>query len=174
MKILKYIPLLLLISLLISLTAFGSELRVGDPAKPFKLLTQEGKPFDLMSRKGMWTVLYFFPKAETPGCTKQACSFRDNIKKIRSLKAEVFGISTNSVKDQADFAKAHALNFTLLADEKGEVTTDYGSKLPLLNMSKRWTFIIGPDLTILDIAKDVDPITDAERVANKISELQKK
>lgn len=170
MKKFKLIPLLFLLSL----TAFGADLKVGDKATPFKLFTQEGKTFDLDSRKGTWTVLYFFPKAETPGCTKQACSFRDNIKKIRVLKAEVFGISTNSVKDQADFAKAHALNFTLLADEKGVVTKAYGSNMPILNMSKRWTFIIGPDLTIQDIAKDVDPITDSQRVATKISELQKK
>ena len=160
--------------MLLSLSAFGaSDIKVGDPAKTFKLKTQEGKDFDLASRKGSWTVLYFFPKAETPGCTKQACSFRDNIKKIRDQKAEVFGISTNSVKDQADFAKAHALNFILLADEKGEVANDYGSKMPILNMSKRWTFIIGPDLIIRDVAKDVDPITDAQRVATRISELQK-
>lgn len=170
MKIFKLIPLVFLLSL----SAFASDLKVGDPAKPFKLFTQEGKEFDLNSRKGSWTVLYFFPKAETPGCTKQACSFRDNIKKIRVLKAEVFGISTNSVKDQAEFAKAHALNFILLADEKAEVTKEYGSKMPVLSMSKRWTFIIGPDLIIRDIAKDVDPITDAQRVATRISELQKK
>ena len=169
MKILKLIAFVFLISL----SAFGSDLKVGDQAKTFKLFTHEGKTFDLASRKGTWTVLYFFPKAETPGCTAQACTFRDNIKKIRNLKAEVFGISVNSVKDQADFSKAHALNFTLLADEKGVVTADYGSKMPILNMSKRWTFIIGPDLKILDIAKDVDPITDAERVATRISELQK-
>ena len=119
MKILKLIPL----TLLLSLSSFASsDLKVGDPAKTFKLQTQEGKEFDLASRKGRWTVLYFFPKAETPGCTKQACSFRDNIKKIRELKAEVYGISTNSVKDQAAFAKAHALNFILLADEKTEVS----------------------------------------------------
>lgn len=171
MKTLKLIPILLLLSL----SAFASsELKVGDPAKPFKLFTQEGKEFDLNSRKGSWTVLYFFPKAETPGCTKQACSFRDNIKKIRALKAEVYGISTNSVKDQADFAKAHALNFILLADDKAKVANEYGSKMPVLSMSKRWTFIIDPDLIIRDISKDVDPITDAQRVATRISELQKK
>lgn len=170
MKIVKLIPLFLFISL----SAFGADLKVGDQAKIFKLFTQEGKIFDLASRKGTWTVLYFFPKAETPGCTKQACTFRDNIKKIRNLRAEVFGISVNSIKDQAEFSKAHALNFTLLADEKGEVTAVYGSKMPVLNMSKRWTFIIGPDLKILDIAKDVDPVTDAQRVADRISELQKK
>lgn len=171
MKTLTFIPLFLLLSL----TAFASsELKVGDAAKPFKLFTQEGKEFDLNSRKGSWTVLYFFPKAETPGCTKQACSFRDNIKKIRALNAEVYGISTNSVKDQADFAKAHALNFILLADDKAKVANEYGSKMPVLSMSKRWTFIIDPDLIIRDISKDVDPITDAQRVATRISELKKK
>lgn len=166
---------LMLSFFLLTLSAFASsELKVGDPAKAFKLFTQEGKEFDLNSRKGSWTVLYFFPKAETPGCTKQACSFRDNIKKIRALKAEVYGISTNSVKDQADFAKAHSLNFILLADDKAEVANYYGSKMPILTMSKRWTFIIDPDLIIRDISKDVDPITDAQRVATIISELQKK
>ena len=171
MKKFKFIPLLFMLSL----TSFAStDLKVGDPARPFKLFTQEGKEFDLNSRKGSWTVLYFFPKAETPGCTKQACSFRDNIKKIRALKAEVFGISTNSVKDQAEFAKAHALNFILLADDKAEVANSYGSKMPLLTMSKRWTYIIDPNLIIRDISKDVDPITDAQRVATIISELQKK
>ncbi len=170
MKILKLLPFIILVSLS---TFASTDLKVGDPAIPFKLFTQEGKEFDLNSRKGNWTVLYFFPKAETPGCTKQACSFRDNIKKIRDLKAEVFGISTNSVKDQADFSKAHALNFILLADEKAVVANEYGSKMPILSMSKRWTFIIDPKLIIRDISKDVDPITDAQRVASIISELQK-
>ena len=161
--------------LLFSLTAFASDdLKVGDPAKLFKLLAQDGKEFDLASRKGSWTVLYFFPKAETPGCTKQACSFRDNIKKIRELKTEVYGISTNNVSAQAEFAKAHALNFVLLADDKAVVTDMYGSKMPLLKMSKRWTFIIDPNLVIRDISKDVDPITDAQRVATRITELQAK
>jgi peroxiredoxin Q/BCP len=169
MKNLKLLPLIFLITF----SAIASDLKVGDPAKTFKLTTQEGKEFDLASRKGTWTVLYFFPKAETPGCTKQACSFRDNIKKIRALKAEVFGISTNSVKDQAAFAKAHALNFILLADDKSEVANMYGSKMPILSMLKRWTFIIDPNLIIRDIAKDVDPITDAQRVADRIGELQK-
>lgn len=169
MKILNLIPLFFLISL----SVFGAtDLKVGDLAPTFTVNNQDGKIFDLAERKGQWSVLYFFPKAETPGCTTQACTFRDNIKKIKVLKAEVFGISTNSVKDQKDFSKAHALNFMLLADEKAEVTNLYGSKMPLLSMSKRWTYIIDPNLVIRDIAKDVDPITDAARVAAKITELQ--
>jgi peroxiredoxin Q/BCP len=136
----------------------------GPPPLSFKLKRE---------RKGTWTVLYFFPKAETPGCTKQACAFRDNIKKIRAQNADVFGISTNSVKEQAEFSKNHNLNFTLLADENAEVAKFYGTKMPVLNYAKRWTYIIDPDLVIRDVSKDVDPILDAERVAKKIEELQK-
>lgn len=165
---------ILMISILLITYTSGllAEVKPGDPAKTFKLKTHTGEDFDLQSRKGKWTVLYFFPKAETPGCTKQACSFRDNIKKIRAQDAEVFGISTDNVKNQAAFVKNHALNFILLADDKAEVTTAYGAKIPLMTMSKRWTFIIDPNLIIRDIARDVDPVTDAARVAKAISELK--
>lgn len=159
--------------MLFSTTLLARELKVGEPAKMFKTKTQTGEEFDLNSRKGKWTVLYFYPKAETPGCTKQACAFRDNIKNIRALGADVFGISVNTVKEQADFAKNHNLNFTLLADESGEITKMYDAKMMVVNMSKRWTFIIDPDLKIGAINKDVDPVMDAEVVAKKIEELQK-
>ncbi len=152
----------------------AAEVSAGNPAPLFTLTAMDGKVFELSSRKGQWTVLYFYPKAETPGCTKQACAFRDNIKKIRNLGAEVFGVSINSVKEQADFAKNHNLNFVLLADERGKVTELYGTKMPLVNFSKRWTFIIDPNLIIRDIDKDVDPIKDADRVAEKIVELKAK
>jgi peroxiredoxin Q/BCP len=168
----KKILIPLLSYLLISIAFASDDQKVGDRAILFKLKTQNGTEFDLASRKGQWTVLYFFPKAETPGCTKQACAFRDNIKKIRALKAEVFGISTNNVLEQAEFAKNHNLNFTLLADDKTEVTKAYGVKMAVVNYSKRWTYIIDPDLIIREITKDVDPITDAERVAKKIADLQ--
>ena len=154
--------------------SFAGDLVLNKPAPLFKLQTHEGVEFNLSSRKGKWTVLYFFPKAETPGCTKQACAFRDNIKKIRSLDADVFGISTDSVSSQAAFHKNHHLNFILLADDKAEVTKLYGSKMPVLSMSKRWTFIIDPDLNIKNIDKDVDPIMDADKVAKKIIELKAK
>lgn len=165
----------LLLSLLFSsqLLAAGNDLLVNDQAPSFKLKTHEGQDFELESRRGKWTVLYFYPKAETPGCTKQACSFRDNIKKIRNLGADVFGVSTDNVKDQAAFHDHHKLNFTLLADDQGEVVKKYGSKMAILNMSNRWTFIIDPQLVIRNISKDVDPIIDSSRVATAIEQLQK-
>lgn len=128
----------------------------------------------MADRKGQWTVLYFYPKSETPGCTTQACAFRDSINVIRSEKADIFGISADTVTDQAAFRKNHNLNFTLLADPDSKVIHLYGSKMTGMNMSKRWTFIIDPDLKIRNIEKDVDPAKDAQRVAQQIHELKSK
>jgi peroxiredoxin Q/BCP len=153
--------------------AKAADLNVSDPAPPFKVKDYNGKEFSLDSRKGKWTVLYFYPKAGTPGCTKQACAFRDGIKKIRDLGAEVYGISTDTVAEQAKFHVDQHLNFPLLADPDARVVEQYGSKITGLSMSKRWTFIIGPKLIIRDIERDVDPVLDATKVAAKIAELQK-
>jgi peroxiredoxin Q/BCP len=150
-----------------------ADISVGAKAPLFQTQTHLGQDFSLASQKGRWTVLYFYPKAETPGCTKQACAFRDSIDKITALKADVYGISTDDVSAQKSFHEKHHLNFTLLADPDGKVTELYGSKMPVLKMSKRWTFIIDPNLTIRSLNKDVDPAKDSEQVAVKIKELQK-
>lgn len=161
-----------LFSILVPFIAQAASLKVGDPAPLFKVKTQEGKEFDLATRKGSWTVLYFYPKASTPGCTKQACAFRDKIEKIRAQGADVFGISADTVEAQASFHKEHRLNFTLLADADGKIVEMYGSKMPLMKMSKRWTFIIDPDLKIREVEKDVDPAADAEKVAAMLVRLK--
>lgn len=148
--------------------ANAREIKIGQLAPLFETKTHTGDTFNLADRKGKWTVLYFYPKAETPGCTKQACAFRDSIKVLRDLNAEVFGISADNVKEQADFAKHHSLNFTLLADPDLKVIDLYGTKMPLLKMSKRWTFVISPDLKIALVDKDVDPVKDPEKMANFI------
>jgi peroxiredoxin Q/BCP len=152
--------------------AHAADLKIGDSAPLFKSKTQNNSEFDLSSRKGHWTVLYFYPKAGTPGCTKQACAFRDNIEKIRKQGAEVYGISADTVADQAKFHEEHHLIFTLLADPDDQVVNLYGSKMPLLKMSKRWTFILDPELKIRAIEKDVDPALDAENVAAQIATLK--
>lgn len=152
--------------------AADKELKVGDAAPLFQSKTFENKDFDLSSRKGQWTVLYFYPKAGTPGCTKQACAFRDNIQKITKQGADVYGISADSVKDQAKFHEEHHLNFTLLADPDGKVIQMYGTKMPVMSYSKRWTFILDPELKIRVIEKDVDPVMDADQVAAQITRLK--
>jgi thioredoxin-dependent peroxiredoxin len=155
-------------------SGLGFDLKVGDPAPGINLKTDEGTDFDLQSRKGQWTVLYFYPKAETPGCTKQACAFRDGISQIRILGAELFGVSADSVQALKKFKTNHNLNFTLLADPELDAIRRYGAKMPILSMSKRWTFIIDPDLRIRAIEKDVDPVLDARRVAEMLKELEQR
>lgn len=168
----SFVSFFVFLTTLIPNFVYAKELKIGETAPAFSLKKHDGQDFKMEDRKKSWTVLYFYPKSETPGCTKQACAFRDNIDKIRNLQAEVFGISINSVEDQKNFKSNHQLNFDLLADTDGKITELYGAKMPLLKMAKRWTFIVDPDLKIRAINKDVDPVKDAEQVATKLKELQ--
>ncbi|MDD2758711.1 MAG: peroxiredoxin [Methylomonas sp.] len=151
----------------------ANELRIGQQAPGFTLQTHDDETFSLASRQGQgWTVLYFYPKAGTPGCTTQACAFRDAIEVLRRQGVEVYGISTDDVQDLRAFHRKHKLTFTLLSDPDAKVTGSYGVKMPILNLAKRWTFIIAPDLTVRQIDDDVDPALDAQRVAERLQKLQ--
>lgn len=153
----------------------AAELLPGDDAPLFKLTTHANEQFDLESRRGKgWTVLYFYPKADTPGCTKQACAFRDAVEQIRALNAEIYGISSDNVEALRAFHEKYQLRFTLLSDEKAEVISAYGAKLPLLSISRRWTFVLDPDLVVRAVERDVDPAQDAHKVAALITALQVK
>lgn len=166
-------------SLLVSIGFLGglasghtAELKVGDQAPAFKTKDQDGKEFDLSSRVGKWTVLYFYPKAETPGCTKQACAFRDSIQWIRDQNADVFGISSDDVPALKKFQEHHRLNFTLLSDPEIKIIESYGTKMPVIKMAKRWTFILDPALKIRLIDSNVDPVKDAQKMAAQLKEFQ--
>lgn len=148
--------------------------KVGETAPAVKLKTHEGKAFNLADQKGKWTVLYFYPKADTPGCTKQACAFRDSIDVLKNLNAQIYGVSVDPVADLASFHKKHNLYFTLLSDPDAKVVEAYGAKMPMVKMAKRWTFIIGPDLKVKHIDEGVDPVKDAGNTAKLIAALQKK
>lgn len=166
--------LTLALSWLPFMSATADELSVGQQIADFTLQTQDGSDFNLSSRQGKgWTVLYFYPKAGTPGCTVQACAFRDAIELIRQQNAEVYGISTDSVGSLKSFHDKHKLNFTLLADPDAKVTEAFGVKMPVLTIAKRWTFIIDPNLQLRQIDDDVDPALDAKRVAERLQALQK-
>ncbi len=169
----KKLTLALALLPFISTAVEADKLAVGQVAPQFELKTHEGISIDLASRKDKgWTVLYFYPKAGTPGCTAQACAYRDSISLIRSQNAEVYGISTDDVKDLLSFHQKHNLTFTLLSDADGKVTEAYGVKMPIVNFAKRWTFIIDPSLIIRSIDTDVDPVLDAKHVADEISKLK--
>jgi peroxiredoxin Q/BCP len=174
----KPTPILKKLSLFLSWLPFVASVQadvvaVGQPAPLFQLKAQDGKEISLAARQGKgWTVLYFYPKAGTPGCTKQACAFRDSVQAIRNQNAEVYGISTDDVKDLLAFHQKHKLSFTLLSDLVAKVTEAYGVKMPVLKMAKRWTFIIDPTLVVRQIDDDVDPALDAQRVVEALKHLQ--
>ena len=164
---------LAILVLAVTASVKAEPLKVGQTAPTFQLPAHDGSQINLATRHGKgWTVLYFYPKAGTPGCTTQACAFRDAIKLIREQNAEVYGVSTDEVKDLLAFHQQHKLTFTLLSDADGKVSEAYGVKMPLLNMAKRWTFIVDPNLTIRRIDDDVDPALDAKHVAEALKQLQ--
>lgn len=175
LKLTRIFKLLAILSLwlLFALAVWADAPNIGQPAPNFQLTTHDGDEFKLSERQNKgWTVLYFYPKAGTPGCTTQACAFRDAIQAIRQQNAEVYGISTDDAKDLLDFHQKHKLTFILLSDPDAKVTEAYGVKMPVLTMAKRWTFILDPDLIIRQIDDDVDPALDAERVAQSLKRLQ--
>ncbi|OGT81373.1 MAG: peroxiredoxin [Gammaproteobacteria bacterium RIFCSPLOWO2_02_FULL_61_13] len=157
---------------LFSSSAFA-ELQVGDSAPAFDLIDQYQKPQRLADYAGKWVVLYFYPKDDTPGCTTEACSFRDDIFKIRALGAEVLGISLDSAESHAEFAKKHGLPFPLLADTDARVTDSYGALMGLgpVKYAKRHTFIIGPDGKLAKIYRDVDPKVHSAEVIAELGRL---
>ncbi len=156
-------------------TLLFAKVSVGMKAPEFELQTQEGKTFKLEERKDKgWTVLFFYPKAGTPGCTKQACAFRDSIKKIHAEGAEVYGISADTVGQQAKFHAEHKLLFPLLADPKLEVINKFDVKMMGVDMAKRWTFILDPQLVIRSIDEKVDPVMDPDHVVAELTRLKKK
>jgi peroxiredoxin Q/BCP len=93
------------------------ELKEGDTAPDFKLQSSDGRPIRLSSKRGSQVVLYFYPQDDTPGCTREACSFRDSIPKFDGLDAVVLGVSKDSVESHRKFIGKYSLNFTLLSDE---------------------------------------------------------
>ena len=101
-------------------------LEVGDKAPAFKLKNQDGKTISLSDLKGNSVVLYFYPKDDTSGCTKEACNFRDEFPKFGKMKAEIIGVSADSVESHKKFADKYKLPFNLLSDEKKDILDKYG------------------------------------------------
>ena len=153
------------------------DLKEGGKAPSFKLPDQNGDVHELKDYKGKWVVVYFYPKDNTPGCTKEACNFRDNIKPIEKLNAEVVGVSTDSVKKHSNFVAKYDLPFTLLADEQLKMVNDYGVWGLKKFMGReymgtnRMTFIIDPKGTIAKIYPKVKAATHGEEVLEDLKGL---
>ncbi|HRE41509.1 MAG TPA: thioredoxin-dependent thiol peroxidase [Ignavibacteria bacterium] len=101
-------------------------LKPGDKAPDFKLPADDGKTYSLKDFKGKKLILYFYPKDDTDGCTKEACAFRDNIKKFTVKNTTVIGVSKDSIKSHTKFKDKYELNFPLLSDETGDILEKYG------------------------------------------------
>lgn len=171
-----FLTLSLMASLLMSLTtsSYAQDLKVGDLAPNFTLPNQNGKSLQLQYYQGKWVVLYFYPKNDTPGCTTEACSFRDNINRLIAQQAIVLGVSVDSQESHANFAKKYKLPFDLLADEDGTVTSKYGALLDLkvVKFAKRHSFIIDPTGRIAKIYRQVNPKQHVREVMADLQALQ--
>lgn len=150
-----------------------TELTVGSIAPEFTLKDQNFKSHNLADYKDKWVVLYFYPKDDTPGCTTEACQFRDDIFEIRALNANIIGISLDDSKSHEEFAKKYSLPFPLLADTEGVVTNAYGALLKIgpIKFAKRHTFIIGPDGLIKKIYRNVIPKKHSQEIITDLKEL---
>jgi len=118
---------------------------VGQLAPDFTLPDQDGADVTLSSLRGRWVVVYFYPKDDTPGCTKESCSFRDSFEDFTDAGATVIGISSDSVASHKAFAEKHRLPFTLLADVDGTVRAAWGTGKTLGLLPGRVTYVIDPE-----------------------------
>ena len=150
------------------------EIEVGMRAPSFDLFDQAETKHSLDDYLGEWVVLYFYPKDDTPGCTKEACAFRDDIAVLQELNVQVFGISVDTTSSHAKFAKKYSLQFPLLADVSGKLAERYGSltKLGPLKFAKRHTFIINPEGKLVKIYRSVKPASHSDEVIVEIKKLQ--
>lgn len=147
---------------------------VGETAPDFNLPDQDGKTHQLADYHGHWLVLYFYPRDDTPGCTREACRFRDDISALHALNAAVVGVSLDDPSTHAAFARKHHLPFPLLSDATGKTAAAYGSLLNLgvMRLAKRRSFIIGPDGHIAAVFSRVDPDRHSSEVAQTLQNLR--
>jgi peroxiredoxin Q/BCP len=151
--------------------------KTGKPAPDFTLPDQDGTSHHLSDYRGRWVLAYFYPRDDTPGCTKEACAIRDNFPRFQGLDAKVLGISTDTVGSHRKFADKYELPFTLLADEEKKVVKQYGVWGRKISFGKesqgtrRMSFLIAPDGTVAKIYKKVKPAEHAAQVLADIATL---
>jgi peroxiredoxin Q/BCP len=146
------------------------DLKIGAAAPDFSLFDQNGKEHKLSDYFGEKIVVYFYPKDDTPGCTKEACSIRDNFAQFKENNIIVFGISYDSPRSHKKFAEKYNLPFILLSDSAKSVASLYNSKGWL--MAKRNTFLIDEEGKIFKIYKKVDVSTHTESILDDFSKLK--
>ena len=174
----KLIKLIALISALLlwhinQASADETELKIGDLAPGFSLYDQHNELQTLNSYQGQWLVIYFYPKDDTPGCTREACNFRDDILKIHALNSRVHGLHVHDASSHKAFAEKYSLQFPLLAEPKGRAAKKYGSFFSLgpIKFSRRHSFIINPEGEIAKIYRDVAVKTHSQEIISELTKL---
>ena len=146
---------------------------VGDPAPNFQLRDQDGQQHSLQDFSGKWLVLYFYPKDDTPGCTEEACAFRDDFQQLEEMDAAVVGVSVDSSESHAEFATKYHLPFPLLADSGGEVAARYGALLDLsvVKFARRFTFLIDPQGRLNKMYLSVETSRHSQEIIDDLKQL---
>ncbi|HYD34431.1 MAG TPA: peroxiredoxin [Methylophilaceae bacterium] len=149
--------------------------KVGSPAPDFNLPDAKSHNHRLADYAGSWLVLYFYPKDDTPGCTKQACSFRDDLFQLEKLGAKVVGVSVDDTESHAQFARKYNLPFPLLSDKDGKVADKYGAliNLGVIKKAKRYTFLIDPQGTIAKVYLSVDTSRHSQEIIDDLKQLSR-
>lgn len=154
------------------------EPKIGEKAPDFDLPSTDGSDLSISDFRKKWVVLYFYPKDDTPGCTAEACSFRDHHAELKKEGATILGVSTDSLESHEKFREKYELDFPLLSDRTSDVAKMYGAwgeKNFYGRRSwgvKRITFLIGPDGRIRKIYRKVDTKTHGETLLNDLRELK--
>ena len=154
--------------------AIAEQIKVGDPAPGFELRDQSGELRSLEDYRDQWVALYFYPKDDTPGCTTEACEFRDDIFKYKELDCQILGVSLDDEMSHREFAEKYSLPFPLLADINGTAAVSYGVKTKFMGMTvaERQTFLIDPDGNIAAHYEEVNPDTHSEEVLADLARLK--
>ena len=150
----------------------STKLQVGDSAPELKLKDQDGNLVflrDFFDKK--WVVLYFYPMDDTPGCTKEACNFRDNLGQLFEIGVQVIGVSVDNNQSHKRFANKLKLNFPLLADPTKKVTKAYGA-LAFYRLARRMTFIIDKQGNVRKVFPKVNPADHVDEIIQVLRELQ--
>jgi peroxiredoxin Q/BCP len=147
----------------------------GSAAPDFTLASQEGASVSLQDYRGSWVVLYFYPKDQTPGCTREAHNFQVDQSKYAERHAVILGVSVDSVDSHKKFCAKEGLNFKLLADSDGKVSREYGSltNLGVTKFASRHTFLIDPSGRVAKAYTSIDPGRHSEEVLAALDLMQK-